>query len=939
MNKSFSTAASCARWCAVVAVVLYHVRFLLFAGYDHVHDRGLLLKLFYLVTGIGHEGFVVYMVTSGILLGGLSLQRWPRQGRMALRDVGHKAVWFYACLLPTLLLGGLLDIAGVHFLSGTRVYAYFDLFSPNFSLKNVTENLLPVQRFIVPGLGSNAMLYLLAYECWAYLACAALVLLPRHAGLLAGTAVAVTGTVLAPEFLGYLLLWAMGALAFHFRNRLVAPIGRGPAVLMLLASLLLSRLMSPHDDELPPHLVTLLQLVIDFQLGICVTLLLLASSSVQLRAGMGRQLWRIHRRLPAGGSIILASHFPFMMCVTAVLSRVLAVPIAGEPRPIRFALFAVQVVAIGLYGWLMSVVAHKLVRVWKRSSKMTVDVLVRGAVRRYQFHIGEPALQATLSFAAYGNFPMRSLHFRFYGRDGELVYEIETLQGILAPRSMLGRMRKLPLAVRAEHLARRLLHKDVSFHLDLPSSCLASPELSMSVENVGDTPVAVGMFELSTSSLAPDRLVPNQHAIEGYSDRVSVCAGESLQLFVHAPLRRFALDVIRHGACKETVFQRAEIAGKPQAYAANAYEQGANWEPTFKLNVGLNWLSGLYTASITDSSGASFDITFIVRKPRRLPAAGLAVLASTNTWQAYNEWGGASLYRYNLKDGLRKGYVFKVALQRPNPAASVEGDDGHLANAEKHVLRWLEQNGIAYDLYADIDLHDEPHLLQQYHTLLISTHSEYWTEPMYTGLENFLDGGGNLIYLSGDGLYWKAEISAQKLEVRYDARCHSASGEAGGRWRDCGRPEPKVLGMRFTRAGYKSEFCPYRVRTPAHWIFEGTGVKKGSLIGQSGLNMGGASGWEMDKIDRRDRPAGLVHLAKGTNRWRCGADMTYFTHGGGGGVFSVGSITFGGSLAVDPVLGQMMRNVLARFAGVQVNMGASELSPAVKAETEKSAQE
>jgi hypothetical protein len=255
-------------------------------------------------------------------------------------------------------------------------------------------------------------------------------------------------------------------------------------------------------------------------------------------------------------------------------------------------------------------------------------------------------------------------------------------------------------------------------------------------------------------------------------------------------------------------------------------------------------------------------------------------------------------------------------MQRPNPAASMAGDDRHLANAEKHILRWLEQNGIDYDLYADLDLHDTPDLLQQYATLLISTHSEYWTESMYGGLERFLAAGGNLVYLSGNGLYWKAEIRGHQLEVKYDGSRHTFSGEAGGRWRDCGRPETQTLGIRFTKSGYKS-ICPYKVIAPDHWIFDGTGVKKGRLIGQSGLNMGGASGWETDKIDSRSRPAGLVHLAKGTNRWRGGADMTYFTHAGGGGVFSVGSITFGGSLAIDPVLGRMLRNVFARFARPQ----------------------
>jgi hypothetical protein len=547
---------------------------------------------------------------------------------------------------------------------------------------------------------------------------------------------------------------------------------------------------------------------------------------------------------------------------------------------------------------------------------MSVRVLDSAAASTFRFRIDEHprVLQASLSFEAYGDFPMRGLLFRFAGPDGALLHEIRPMHTSTCGGGMLSRIRKLPLALRMEYLARNTLRKSTSFHLDVPPACLAWPQLSVSVQNVSGVPIAVGMLRLRTSTLAPGRLRQNVHSIEGYSARISVFPGESLQLFVHAPLLRFALTVIRHGAPDQFVLHIGQIEGKPQHYAANAYERGANWEPTFTLEVGADWRSGMYTARISDSSGGAFDITFIVKRARHAVRAGLAVLASTNTWQAYNDWGGASLYRYDNEDGLDKGYVFQVHMQRPNPAASMDGDDGHLANAEKHILRWLEQNRVPYDLYADIDLHDTPDLLRQYHTLLISTHSEYWTDAMYSGLENFLDAGGNLVYLSGNGLYWKAEINAQQLEVKYDRSSHSFSGEAGGRWRDCGRPETKVLGVRFTRAGYKSAYKPYKVISPDHWIFEGTGVTKGSLIGKSGLNMGGASGWEIDKIDWRNKPAGLVHLAKGTNRWRCGADMTYFTHSGGGGVFSVGSITFGGSLLIDPVLSQMLRNVLARFS-------------------------
>ena len=91
----------------------------------------------------------------------------------------------------------------------------------------------------------------------------------------------------------------------------------------------------------------------------------------------------------------------------------------------------------------------------------------------------------------------------------------------------------------------------------------------------------------------------------------------------------------------------------------------------------------------------------------------------------------------------------------------------------------------------------------------------------------------------------------------------------------------------------------------------------GDLLGESGLNAnsgstGGASGWETDKMTS-DSPPGLVRLAVGTNPGGGGADLVVYDHPGGGGVFSAGSITFVGSLRVDPTLGRLVRNVLDEF--------------------------
>lgn len=375
VKTSFPMLLSGSRWLAGFAVVLYHVRFFLFASYDRLPDKGPLIKAFYFVTSLGHEAFVLYMLAGGMLLGGVSVRRWSRQGLQAWRDVAHKALWFYAFLVPALLVGGLLDLIGSCVLQCTGVYAYFNQFTPDFSMKALTENLLPVQRFIVPGLGSNSMLYLLAYECWAYLAFATFFLLGRRrAGVAAGGTIAVSGIVLAPEFFGYLVLWLMGAILYARRVQLATPASRGWALGIFLASLLASRFLGAHLAGMSPHVVLVLRTLLDLQFGVGLALLLLALNASQAKPHRTPLVWRINRRIPSGSSIIFASHFPLMMFLVAALSHKLGMPIAGQPRLLLFALFAGLVILIYAYAWALSMFATRLVRLVPRGGREVESV-------------------------------------------------------------------------------------------------------------------------------------------------------------------------------------------------------------------------------------------------------------------------------------------------------------------------------------------------------------------------------------------------------------------------------------------------------------------------------------------------------------------------------------------------------------------------------------
>lgn len=407
--------------------------------------------------------------------------------------------------------------------------------------------------------------------------------------------------------------------------------------------------------------------------------------------------------------------------------------------------------------------------------------------------------------------------------------------------------------------------------------------------------------------------IKNTHSIEGYSSRLSYFPGETIELKIHSPQSYFSIDFMRYGKDEKIVSSIKNIKGTVQNYFNDAYKEGALWNTAYRFTIPASWSTGMYAAKVYDGTN-SFFITFVVKE--KTPAfTDIGVLASTNTWQAYNSWGGKSLYSYSVMNGARKYNEF-VSVDRPNPGADPSGNVGHLANGEKHIIGWLERNNHSYSMFTERDLNDNPALLRKFKTIIISTHSEYWSSRMYDGLQNHLKNGGNVLYLSGNGIYWKTALKGDQIEVRKDGGIHSFTDERGGLFYQIGKPETAIIGVGYRSTGF-SVPAPYKVSNANHWIFAGTGIRNGDLIGALGLNKinnstGGASGWETDQVDRYT-PKNAIVLAKGTNIIGAGAHMVYYDHPGGGGVFSTGSITFGGSLAVDQKLTRIVNNVLSDF--------------------------
>ncbi|MBI3709131.1 MAG: N,N-dimethylformamidase, partial [Proteobacteria bacterium] len=280
--------------------------------------------------------------------------------------------------------------------------------------------------------------------------------------------------------------------------------------------------------------------------------------------------------------------------------------------------------------------------------------------------------------------------------------------------------------------------------------------------------------------------------------------------------------------------------------------------------------------------------------------------------------------------------------------------------ADSYIVDWLTRLGIAHDVITDHDLHEEgAELLQPYRVVLTGQHPEYHSTEMLDAFEAYLHRGGRLMYFGGNGFYWRAvqhPTEPHALEVRRSESgirvwatdpgesYHAFNGEYGGLWRRAGRPAHRLVGNGFSAQGRHLGF-PYRFTEAIgepRVAFMTKGMEpqaaSGGIFGDTGFMGGGAAGFELDSADRRyGTPPHALIVAKGVvihpdygwvnedvliirhprpqEDWSC-ADMVFFETAAGGAVFSVGSMTYVGSLppnGYDNLCAKLTTNVLRRF--------------------------
>jgi len=451
------------------------------------------------------------------------------------------------------------------------------------------------------------------------------------------------------------------------------------------------------------------------------------------------------------------------------------------------------------------------------------------------------------------------------------------------------------------------------------------------------------------------RLLPDQ--LLGYAWPKWVRAGEKSEFRVHSPVA-YQLELWRMGWDKHRVrslgwFDEHGPRATVQICPDGDYTQtGIQWNKHgYTHPVHLQYAtaperSGLYYFQARTAGGEFFSFPWVVAPAR--PGAAVAVLASNITWNAYNNFGGRSNYinpaglpatpivnarlelgRYTNPDHITydTDTYAPLSFDRPEPmnvipekevvTNPIEGRQAcHLAPAEWRLLGWLEREGIAYDYYAETQLHSDVLDLDRYRVLVLNTHPEYWSRRMIDRVKAWVQQrGGKLAYLGGNGLNCEVEFldDARVVHLNGNGRVLKQRG-LESRLHLTYESEASLLGVVFTEPGAMTA-APYRVVAADHWVFAGTGLKNGDIFGQNTLHRrceGGASGHETDKVSPSS-PANVVRLAKGMNANDGGADMIYYQTADGGEVFSAGSICYPTALLVDDAVSRITANVLRRF--------------------------
>ncbi len=227
----------------------------------------------------------------------------------------------------------------------------------------------------------------------------------------------------------------------------------------------------------------------------------------------------------------------------------------------------------------------------------------------------------------------------------------------------------------------------------------------------------------------------------GYASAVSVVQGGQIDFYISTDKLTYDLQIYHEGATRQLKQTVTGLSGVEYSCAEGYNPPGCNWPVAYTFTVPTDWPSGIYTVEIPTTSTTQYMV-FWVREDNPGSTSKILLLSVVNTYQAYTNFGGKSVYDVDSSNSQR---AFKVSFNRPFKTSG-QGD----FDLEKGLVVWAANKGYTMEYATDYDLHFNSTLLNPYQVLVLVGHSEYWSWAMRQGVKDFLNNGGRLINLSGN---------------------------------------------------------------------------------------------------------------------------------------------------------------------------------------------
>jgi hypothetical protein len=432
--------------------------------------------------------------------------------------------------------------------------------------------------------------------------------------------------------------------------------------------------------------------------------------------------------------------------------------------------------------------------------------------------------------------------------------------------------------------------------------------------------------------------------VHGYANATSVNAGGSLTLYISTQNAgtTYSIKVFRLGyyqglgAClKLTVSGQVGVAqgywdnvGATLYNCPTAFVDGttglleARFASSYTLNIPNTWITGVYLILLTDVNGYQSYINFIVKGN---PTADYVVSSPDMTEQAYNNWGGKSLYNSNSTGGVA---AVKDSFDRPLTRSDI---GQFMSGASINFVKWAESQGYNLSYISDIDLHVTPSLLLGYKAYISMGHDEYWTREQRDGVEAARDNAGvGLAFLGGNGCYWQMRLEsggqngANRTCVCYrSAATDPQTGVDNTRvtvnWRAApvNRPESSMMGIMYSHINNGTNVAWTVDPAASSSFLTGTGLVNGTSYGTDIV------GQECDKV-QNGSPANIQII--GTSTYTASdstmdvSNTTVYVASSNALVFAAGSIDWAwcldtyrnGAAGTPPIPGMqaMMANIM-----------------------------